>query len=68
MYTRKRMLREYQAELSDAFKMKANGVTMVEAVIAGTDSDITIDEYIAIWKDGIYDVVNNDADPEQYNY
>lgn len=67
MYTKDRMLSEYSAELAVALQMKADGVTMVPADVAGTDAPISIDAYIKVYLDAIADV-SGGADPEQYNY
>ena len=61
------ILEDYTAELKYALEMKESGVLTVRAAMAGTNADVSIDEYIAKWQNGI-DAMNAGADPELFNY
>ena len=61
------VLQDYKAELAYAIKMKADGITIVPAAIAGAVGSVTIDEYIARWQKGI-DAMEEGADQSQFNY
>jgi len=60
-------LEEYCLELVTAVKWKTAGQTMVDANVAGTATEVTIDEYIAIWLTGIQAMAAG-ADQAQFNY
>ena len=61
------ILEDCCAELVNAVEMKRNGVAVVPAAVAGTDHDVSIDEYIARWRDAIVNIANG-ADESQFNY
>ena len=63
----KTILQDFRWELKQALKYKAAGQTMVAASTAGTANDVTIDEYIARWADGIK-AMEAGADQAQYAY
>ena len=60
-------LEEYCWELNQAVKHKDAGQTMVDADVAGTETDVTIDEYIAKWVKGITAMAEG-ADQKLFNY
>lgn len=61
------ILENWKAELEVANKWKTDGVCTVSAVVAGRENDVTIDEYIAHWEQGIA-AMEAGAPQENYNY
>lgn len=66
------ILEDYRAELESALKLKVDGQKSVHGCVAGVDlakgrEYVPIDEYIAMWQDGIT-AMEAGADQELYNY
>ena len=69
---RENLINDYKFEADTAIKMKSAGQSMISASVSGPKlangrQTVSIDEYIAMWKDGIF-ALENGADLEDYEY
>lgn len=69
---RENLINDYKFEADTAIKMKNAGQSMILSTVTGPAlangrQTIPIDEYIAMWKDGIF-ALENGADLEDYEY